>query len=116
VPVATVVIDPTTLLVHIDAPLGATEPPLTLPLRRWWCALPDPGAELTFARLVAHLGHRLAPPVTAADDERISEALAALVRIAERLPPERIGFEAEDLRHRLARSAPARPSRSAGPA
>lgn len=106
--VASVVVDTRTLEVHIDAPLatsagdGIHEPTaLVAPLRRWWCALPDPAAALGFGRFVAFLAHRLAPPASAADDRAGSAALAALVRLVERLPPERIGFGRGDLLTRL---------------
>jgi hypothetical protein len=100
--VASVVVDPATLEVHIDAPLGSPDASFSAPLRRWWCALPDPDAELGGGRFLAHLAHRLSPPTTTVDDDRVGDALSALVCLVERLPPERIGYGSDDLIDRLA--------------
>lgn len=120
VPVASVVVDPLTLEARIDAPLiasggsGPDAPALVAPIRRWWCAVPDPAAALGPGRFLAYLAHRIAPPASAADDRQGSDALAALVRLVHQLPPERIGFGPGELLARLGGSPP--PGRQEGTA
>lgn len=89
--VPNVVIDPSTLTVHIAAPWGTDGEPIAAPLHTWWAQLPtgEPGQSLTLGQTVAHVAHRIAQPMLepTSPPTGIDAELAALVHLVQQRPP-----------------------------
>lgn len=84
--VQSVAVNPTTLQVHIAAPLGSDQEPLVASLHEWWITVHDPTVELTFAQWLTHAAPRLGAVVDAPTDTAALEGLMALLRRLPALP------------------------------